>query len=198
MLLWITPACIDASRYREWVTLPRSKTSRFRMLALLALAASTLSACTPTPEPTPTPTAAFASEEEAFAAAEEVYRAYNDAYNAVDFEDPATFSPLDDFTSGNYRTEEHEGLSQLHAEGAVRTGDAVIEWFRGVETIRSTVHARVCKDLSKVAITDADGNSLVAPDRPDYSAVDLTFTLEHSSLLLTDSEAVSDESCASS
>jgi len=166
------------------------------MLALLALAGAALSACAPTPEPSPTPTAAFASEEEAFAAAEEVYREYNDAYNNVNFGDPATFSPLDDFTSGTYQAEEREGLSQLHAEGAVRNGDAVIVWFRGIEIVdETTLHARVCKDLSEVTIRDANGRSLVSPNRPDYSAVDLTFTVEQSSLLLMDSQAATDESC---
>ncbi|WP_175988105.1 hypothetical protein [Microbacterium tenebrionis] len=177
----------------------RSTTNRFRMLALLMLAGATLSACTPAPEPTPTPTAAFASEEEAFAAAEEVYRAYNDAFNAVDYSDPSTFDQLDEFTSGTYRSEEREGLSQLHAEGVTRTGAAAIEWFRGATvTSDGTVSARVCKDLSDVDVVDADGTSLVSPTRPDHSAVDVTFTMSGSRLSLSESQAVEDETCAGS
>lgn len=166
------------------------------MLALLVMAGATLSACSPTPEPSPTPTAAFASEEEAFAAAEEVYRAYNDAYNQIDFADPSTFTQLDDFTAGTYQAEEREGLSQMHADGVIRTGNAAVVWFRGIEfSADSTVHARVCKDISGVAIKDADGNSLVSPDRSDFSAVDLTFETVASEVVLVDSEAVVDETC---
>lgn len=169
------------------------------MLALLALAGAGLSACAPTPEPTPTPTAAFASEEEAFAAAEETYRAYNDAYNQINFADPATFAPLDEFTSDTYRADEHKGLSELHAKGATRNGDALIVWFHGVEYSEpSTVRARVCKDLSQVSIHDADGNSLVSADRPDYSAVDITFAITESRILLVDSQAALDDTCGSS
>jgi len=169
------------------------------MLALLALTGALLSACSAQSEPTPTPTTAFASEEEAFAAAEEVYREYNDAYNAVDYSDAATFESLEDYTSGVYRTEEREGLSELGAEGAVRSGNAVVVWFDGIEFApESTIRARVCKNMSEVVVHDRDGNSMVSPDRPDYSALDLTFKSEDSALRLVDSKAVKDEKCAES
>ncbi len=87
-----------------------------RMTALV-LAAVTLSACAPTPTPSPTPTAAFASEEEAFAAAEEVYRAYIAASNDVDFQDPSTFEPLADYTTGDYYLDEAQA-AEIKALGA--------------------------------------------------------------------------------
>jgi hypothetical protein len=167
------------------------------MLAVLALAAAALSACSPAPAPDPEPTTAFASEEEAFAAAEEVYRAYNDAYNAVDFSDPSTFEPLIAFTTGDYQATEREGLSQLHAAGATRSGQTRIVWVHGVGTTEATVTVRVCKDLEDVEVLDASGNSLVAPERPDYSVVDLTFNAADSALLLAESQAVEDETCVS-
>ncbi|WP_417511318.1 hypothetical protein [Microbacterium sp.] len=177
------------------MTILRTKTSRVRMLAVLAVTGAMLSACSPSPAPSPTPTAAFASEDEAFAAAEEVYRAYNDAYNRVDFSDPSSFDPLDSFTTGTYQSSEREGLSELHATGAARSGQASVVWVHGIDMDISTVTVRVCKDLSDVEILDAGGKSLVSPDRPDFSAVELTLEIAGSELLLAGSQAVEDEAC---
>lgn len=167
------------------------------MLALLALAASALSACTPAPEPTPTPTAAFASEEEAFAAAEEVYRAYMDAFNEVHYEDSSTFTPLDEFTSGDYQATEREGLSQMHAEGNSRTGETLISWFRGVNFEgQETIDARACNDVSGVSVVDSQGKSLISPDRPPRSAVDLTFAVdEDARVTLVNAQGSEDPEC---
>lgn len=163
-------------------------------MTALVLAAVTLSACAPTPAPTPT--AAFASEEEAFAAAEETYRAYNDAYNNVDYSDASTFTVLDSYTSGSYQAEEREGLSQMHADGVIREGEASIVWFRGIAfENNTTVRAISCKDLSGVNIYDEAGVSLVVPDRAATSAVELMFSIENSRLVLVDSQAVEDDSC---
>src|SRR5690554_3730104 len=127
------------------------------MLALLALAGATMSACTPTPESEPTPTAVFASEEEAFAAAEETYRAYLLASNSVDYADPSTFDQLDTFTTGTYQSEEREGLSHMHAEGNSRTGDVKVVWFRGLEfDSPSSLAARTCNDVSDTDVLNSD------------------------------------------
>lgn len=169
------------------------------MLAPLALAATVLSACTPAPEPDPTPTAAFASEEEAFAAAEETYRAYIDASNAVDFQDPATFEPLADYSSGKYYDDERKQLSEMHADGYTRGGEIQIIRFRGIDVDDAgAVRARSCNDVSNTTFADAEGNSLVPADRPNRYALDLTFTFTPASgsLLLVAATSVVDESCA--
>ena len=166
------------------------------MLALLAVAGATLSACTPAPAPSPTPTAAFASEEEAFAAAEETYRAYNDTFNRVNYGDPSTFDALDEFTSGSYRSQEREGLSQMHAEGITRSGTTHIVWFKGMSFVDSTITARVCNDVSEVALLDADGTSIVSPDRPPRSSVDLTFSVSDAEVHLVGATGSEDPECS--
>ncbi len=168
------------------------------MLALLVLAGATLSACTPAPEPSPTPTAAFASEEEAFAAAEEVYRAYIEASNAVDFQDPSTFEPLAEFTAGDYFSDEREQLSEMNARGYIRGGEIKIVEFRPTSAeLSGIVTARVCSDVSGTTFTDANGEDLVPPDRPNRSALDLTFESIDDALFLTAAKPVDDDSCAS-
>lgn len=168
------------------------------MLALLALAASTLSACTPIPEPTPTPTAAFASEEEAFAAAEEVYRDYMEAFNLVDLRDPSTFDPLFQYSTGEYLSSEKESLSQLHAEGRLRGGAIKIVSFEGIDyTSSDSVEAITCNDVSETTFTDSEGSNLVPEDRPDRYALILNFIVVDSALVIESAAPTEDPACAS-
>lgn len=168
------------------------------MLALLMLAAGTLCACAPQPAPTPTPTAAFATEDEAFAAAEDVYRAYLAAFNHVDLQDPATFEPLSDFTTGEYLSSEKKSLSEMHARGDIRGGEIVIVSFEGSEYSESgAVLATTCNDVSSTTFTDSNGVDLVPPDRPERYALELTFEWKDSALLLENAVPTSDETCTS-
>ncbi|WP_235562488.1 hypothetical protein [Microbacterium sp. Root1433D1] len=138
-----------------------------------------LAGCAPTPEPTPTPTAAFASEEEAFAAAEETYRAYTDALNAVDLDDPATFEPVFDLTSGDFEAADRQTLSELHAEKYAFTGQMTVVRFNGISSHSSfeQVEASVCVDVSGSDVVDESGNSVTSPDRPDMNPLRVTFVL---------------------
>ncbi|WP_243225988.1 hypothetical protein [Microbacterium sp. CIAB417] len=177
-----------------------SRIGRLRLTAacLVVLAAGSLAACAPEPEPTPTPTAAFSSEEEAFAAAEEVYRAYLDAFNQVDLQDPATFEALNQYTTGQYQADEREQLSEMHAEGYTRTGAIELLTFSGHSLEESEIVARSCEDVTNLSILDSQGQSIVAADRPDQYALDITFTIsgKDDSVRITNSEAVEDSSCA--
>ena len=138
-----------------------------------------LAGCAPTPEPTPTPTAAFASEEEAFAAAEETYRAYTDALNAVDLDDPATFEPVFDLTSGDFEAADRRTLSELHAEKYAFRGQMTVVRFHGISSRSSfeQVEASVCVDVSGSDVVDQSGNSVTSPDRPDMNPLRVTFVL---------------------
>lgn len=141
------------------------------------LALGMLAACTPAPEPEPTPTELFASDEEAFAAAEETYQAYTDALNKVDTSEPSSFEPILDYATDSFRARELENLSTMHAEGFVLVGAAKIQDFDGREVSpdRSEVTARVCIDVSEVDVTDAEGQSIISPDRPDIQSTVITF-----------------------
>lgn len=177
------------------VTSPR--TTRPVALSALALSAALLSGCVSDPGPTPSPTAAFASEEEAFAAAEETYRAYIDAFNAVDLQDPHTFEPLFDASTGEYQRSEREQLSEMHANRYVQHGVMVTEWFRGVSASDDgAIHARACNDVSQSFVSDADGNPITSPERPDRYALDLEFVVKDGMVKLSRSEAVEDPECA--
>lgn len=156
--------------------------------ALLALALVT--GCAPEPAPTPTPTG-FASDDEAFAAAEATYRAYVDALNAVDLSDPATFEPVYSLLSGSALSSSKRTLSQLHAEGYLRSGDtdfrqAVLD-SADLEARRITIS--LCLDVSQVDIVDSSGSSVVGADRLDVQPLDVTFVGLPGHLLIDDSVA---------
>ena len=134
--------------------------------ALLLTVTLGVTGCMPEPEPTPTPTG-FASEAEAFAAAEETYRAYVDALNQVDLSDPDTFEPVFAWTTGELNANDREGLSNYHASGVNVSGTSTIELLAPNDTdLVSFADLAVCLDVSAIALQDADGNSLIAPDRP--------------------------------
>ena len=166
---------------------------------LVALVTCLLLACAPAPAPTPSPTPAFASEEAAFAAAEEVYRAYNDALNALDAADPSTFEPLFETSSGEFEAADREYFSKAHAEGQQFSGDALVLSFEGLDASPRFEHlvAAVCLDVSAVKVSDADGNSLVAPTRPDVYALSVEFIVDDSNRLTIDSSSrAGDDQCA--
>lgn len=184
------------SSYRVGVTLLRTSPTPVAALGLLLLAGATLAGCSPAPEPTPSPTAAFASEEEAFAAAEETYRAYIDASNEVDLTDPKTFEPLTSFTTGDYQSDEKEELSEMHAEGYISGGAIHIEWFEGLTWDgQSNLTAKSCNNVSDTTLTNDDGVSLVATDRPLRYGLELEFAFIDGSFRISSSEAIEDEDC---
>lgn len=168
------------------------------MLALLAVAGATLSACAPTPEPSPTPTAAFASEQEAFAAAEETYRAYNDALNAVDIGDPSTHEAVFALASGDFEAADRKSFSELRAENYSMRGKTVLTKFDGIETETpfDEVVALVCLDVSDSDVIDESGRSVVSPDRPDLNAVRVTFRGSAGDLLIDHAERDENSACA--
>ncbi len=175
--------------------LPRIVTAVVGLVLMAAVAVG----CVPEPEPTPTATV-FASEEEAFAAAEETYRAYVDALNQVDLSDPETFEAVYAWTTGDANAGERKTLTDLQAQGLTVSG--------GTETVSFTpesfeadgdpvVSARVCSDVSAVALVDSEGNSAVSPDRRDVYALDISFTHARTatSLAIASSTAVEDPTC---
>lgn len=149
-----------------------------RMLAVLTLGVSALSACAPTPEPTPTPSPAFASEEEAFAAAEATFAEYVDALNHVDFSNPTTFDAVFDVLSGQASESTKRAFSELHAEGVRSSGSTKFTWAKELSADADTgeIRARVCIDVSGVDVVDEQGASIVAPDRPPHQPTVVTFS----------------------
>ncbi len=170
------------------------------MLGALALSGAALVGCTPEAEPTPTPTAAFASEEEAFAAAEEVYRALTAAVNDVDPSKTETFEAVYELSSGTFEEADRENYSTMHAEGHKISGDATVLSFTGTSSTAPFTHveALVCLDVSDVTVTDASGNSLVNPNRPDIYALTVGFEHDGERLLVDSAERTEDQACVAS
>lgn len=144
-------------------------------MCALALTAGALAACTPTPEPSPTPTALFSSDEEAFAAAEETYRAYTEAANSTDLADAATFEPVFEWLTGTALSAERESLSLYHAEGLSRVGTTTFDTFEPVSFGSDAVVVQLCVDVSDVDLQNADGKSVIPPDRAPRSGRKVTF-----------------------
>lgn len=187
------------SSYRVPVIPPSPR--RYPLLATAALitlaALATTGGCSASPEPKPTPTSLFASEEAAFAAAEEVYREYIAAFNEVDLQDPATFEAPAEYTDGRYEAGERKDLSELHAEGFIRSGTIVIVRITPERVDEDgAIYLRTCNDVSATLLTDSNGVVVTPEDRPTAFAIELRFETRDGELRLVDSETVEDSSCA--
>lgn len=143
------------------------------LVAFSAAAALALTACVPGSSVTP---AVFPDEQAAFAAAERTYRAYVDALNDVDVADRDSWDQVFVYTRGDQQTTDRLGFNQYYTEGLSVTGDTVIAllqpstWSesRGVATLA------VCVDISGVDLLDADGRSIVPPERTTVQSLDVT------------------------
>ncbi|WP_235565616.1 hypothetical protein [Microbacterium sp. Root166] len=134
----------------------------------MAVLAAVLTGCTPEPEETD-PTPVFSSEAEAFAAAEETYRAYVDALNQVDLSDPETFEEVYAWTTGEANSAARTTFSQMHADSWTVSGESsptLIEPRSAGGAEVTDVELAVCLNVAGVNLVDADGQSVVASDRP--------------------------------
>jgi hypothetical protein len=171
---------------------------RLLILVATATAVMTIAGCAPETAPTPTPTG-FASEEEAFAAAEETYRAYIDATNAVALDDPDTFKDVYEWTIEDENADVRTSFSQMHADGWVVAGQTQYDTFEGSTFDRAVgvVAAQLCLDVSDVAVTDSEGNSLVTEERLDRQPLTVTFkpSATPTSLAVAASETAQEYQC---
>ncbi|QXE28758.1 hypothetical protein [Microbacterium paraoxydans] len=164
-----------------------------RMLAVLALGVSALSACAPAPEPTPTPSPAFTSEEEAFAAAEATFAEYTKATNSTDLQDPATFELVYAWLADDAATSARENYSRLHAAAIVRSGESSFDRMEIQSYADSEVTANLCLDVSEVSLKNPDGTSAVPDDRPPRQPVNVEFVAATTSTGLVISSITSSE-----
>ena len=180
-------------RYGDRVKLSRLGT----VVGVVALGGGLLVGCSPEPEPTPTPTAAFASEEDAFAAAEKVYREYNDAANARIAGKPSP--DPQDYLSGLALEADISTQNLLQENGVHLQGAGVISSFDGSDSdIRgtlATIFARVCLDASGTIVANADGEDVTPSDRPDVSALEVTFSGTPDRLLIVESDLAAHPAC---
>lgn len=148
---------------------------RIAAVAAVACGAALLSACTPAPAPSPTPTAM--TRTEAFTAAEATYRAYIDALNEVDLSDPATFEDVYRWETGDALASAKKSFSAMHADGwqvAGKTTATLIAPSTVMADQGKTTTLAVCVDVSRVALVDRNGTSVVAPDRKPVQPMQVT------------------------
>lgn len=166
------------------------------MLAVLALAAASLSACSPDTAPTPEPTTAFASEEEAFAAAEEVYRAYLQA-SAARADGNTTADPKQ-YLSGPALEADIGTQRELKSSGILILGESTVASFTALNSeldpTTSTLHADVCVDISASRVVDDAGVDITPTDRPKFGSLSVEFSGNARELLISDSSP-SDTKC---
>ncbi|MFG6493521.1 hypothetical protein [Microbacterium sp. P03] len=142
-------------------------------VATLVVATAMLSGCIGQPAPAES-TPLFSSEDEAFAAAEQTYRNYVDALNQVDLSDPSTFEPVYAWTTGDANANARESYTRMHADGWQVSGEsslALVEPHPREAGDAGIYDLAVCLDVSDITGTDAEGKSVVSPDRRDVQSM---------------------------
>ncbi|MFE1645307.1 hypothetical protein ACFM35_07010 [Microbacterium sp. P01] len=140
-------------------------------VATLVVATAVLSGCIGQPAPAES-TPLFSSEDEAFAAAEQTYRNYVDALNQVDLSDPSTFEPVYAWTTGDLNAQDRKNFSSWHASDWTKTGVATVSAVEQagasqLDTLTPMMLIDACYHVADVIVTDAQGESVVDPSRPD-------------------------------
>jgi hypothetical protein len=124
------------------------------------------------PVPTPSVTPVFASEEEALAAAGEAYQRYLDVTNLVGQSGWKDTSKLPDVSRGDALDAALANAEQFAQKGWIQTGDGSfdtlsIQQFDDGGAGSVEIVAYLCLIVSGVDVLDANGASVVSPDRPD-------------------------------
>lgn len=159
-----------------------------RAASVSLAAAATLAACTSaTPSssprsasPSPTPSPIFTSDADALAAAVDVYKQFLIALDGIGHDGgahPERIKPYlgeaaYQFELAQARKYEAE---HSHGVGAAVLNNAILE-SREERNGAATVTIFVCEDISAVDRVDANGHSLVDPDRGDYFDYEVVLT----------------------
>ncbi|MDQ1216593.1 hypothetical protein [Microbacterium arborescens] len=145
------------------------------LVAALLLTSGCGSPASPPASPTTATTPSPAdSDAAAFAAAEATYRAYVDALNAVDLADPSTFEPVYALTTGEILESDRKALSAYNASGVTISGRTEVRQVFPHSVDGNVAELYVCIDVSSVTLTNADGQSMVPPDRDPVQAMLVT------------------------
>jgi hypothetical protein len=145
-------------------------------LVLLGVVLLALTACVPDgdpviPDPLPTSTPIFASDEEALAAAEEAFAAYLEVVDAILADGGIDSDRLATVATEDVVTQDEEGFAetrdlQHRSTGATAFDSLTLQQFDGFAADGvGVVTVYVCEDFSGKDVLDAQGQSIVAPDR---------------------------------
>ena len=137
----------------------------------------------PTLPPTPSSTPVFASEEEALAAAEDAYAAYLAMSNLISSEGGLGPERIEPFAVRDFLDSALQGFETLRENQWRTTGQSVLKnatlQYADLEVAagEDVVAAYACVDYTGLDVLDAEGTSVVSPDRPNFQAFEVFFDL---------------------
>jgi hypothetical protein len=137
------------------------------------------------PSPSPVASASeaplFASDEEALDAARTTYEGFLAASGAVLEENGAFPERIDEYAIAEVADDEKERFAALAASGSRVIGRtvldiAVLQSYRPMDSDgQDVVSIYACVNVSGVSVFNSGGQSIVAPDRPDKTAFEVSF-----------------------
>jgi len=172
-------------------------------MAVAGLLVGMLSACTPEAKPSPQPkTAAFGdldlgSAEAAAKAAEGTYSGYVAASNRVDLSVPESLEPVFDWLTGDALVSARESYSAMRADDLTLAGESAFDEFELISHGDEGVIAELCADVSEVDLRNAEGDSVIPPDRVPRQRVEVEFLRSDTStgLAIARSSVVQEKKC---
>jgi hypothetical protein len=186
----------------------RSVVGAVVLAGMLALSGCVEGDPIPTLPPTPSSTPIFASEEEALAAAEVAYAAYLETSSLISSEGGTDPERIEMVAARELQEASLEGFSTLRENQWRTVGSSTIRTFElqyvdlsvsegGSEEV---LVAYVCVDFSAVDVVDAEGASVVSPDRPDLQAFEVLFDVTPEGVVVPADRDVwdADQVCGSS
>jgi len=166
---------------------PRTRTHAAKFgTILLVLGCLSLTSCAPDEpvsdaKPTPTASPLFASEEDALAAARATYEGFLRTSETIVDEDGASSERIDRFATAEVAESEKRGFANLAAANERIVGEIVLEKLL-LQSYRpqapgglGVVSVYACVNVGDTDVVDENGNSVVAADRPDKTAFEVSF-----------------------
>lgn len=169
-----TPVCPTVVAMSLPRPIPRR---RMPVVSAVLLVAVALAGCS-TPQPTPAvtkktaPSPMFASDAEALAAATKAYAAYLKVSDEISHDGGTNPERIKPYATGKALALAIKSTQQYAASGAHSAGDTVLRnsYLQGSGSDQRRAVIYTCEDVSGVDVVDANGVSLVEPDRPTLSA----------------------------
>jgi hypothetical protein len=157
-----------------------------RVSVVVVAAAAILTGCVNadpivTPAPIPSATPLFATEADALAAATAAYAAYLKVSDQILMDGGANPNRIASVATKDARQAALDGYrtfrdKQYKSIGTSQFDRAELQHYSPASTDgRDIIGLYVCLDLTKLDVVDAAGKSVVATDRPDRQALELSF-----------------------
>ena len=164
---------------------------RIAALILAAGLAITLGGCVKddgpiVPKPLPSSTPIFASDEEALAAAEEAYGEYLGVLDEIFYDGGAKPDRLATVATDKLVQLQSDGFSRTaqkgwHSVGSTAFDSAILQSYTSNPGEGDPlISMYLCVDVSGLDVLDADGSSVVSPDRPARSPFQVTLEVRDS------------------